>query len=156
MPWQKGIFRLCVLPIGNGLTRFSSYKFHRLFPLSQYDLPSHNSQILSFPPGSDSSKITQEQISQNNPHVDYTRSINISLNFTQHNWRMFQTRSNHPCLLGRGEFNTWRRQSISGRHVCRLMIQISVLPLLLTWEWMPRGASWNDKNDMGRSYNHPC
>ncbi|KAF6765181.1 hypothetical protein DFP72DRAFT_798935 [Ephemerocybe angulata] len=25
-----------------------SYKFHRLFPLSQYDLPSHNSKILSF------------------------------------------------------------------------------------------------------------
>ncbi|KAI0006008.1 nagb/rpia/CoA transferase-like protein [Russula compacta] len=25
-----------------------SYKFHRLFPLSQYDLPSHNSGILSF------------------------------------------------------------------------------------------------------------
>ncbi|KAI0306601.1 IF-2B-domain-containing protein [Multifurca ochricompacta] len=26
-----------------------SYKFHRLFPLSQYDLPTHNSGILSFP-----------------------------------------------------------------------------------------------------------
>ncbi|KAJ7658833.1 nagb/rpia/CoA transferase-like protein [Mycena polygramma] len=26
-----------------------NYKFHRLFPLSQYDLPSHNSRILSFP-----------------------------------------------------------------------------------------------------------
>ncbi|KAJ3571895.1 hypothetical protein NP233_g3448 [Leucocoprinus birnbaumii] len=25
-----------------------SYKFHRLFPLSQYDLPSHNSKIFSF------------------------------------------------------------------------------------------------------------
>ncbi|KAI0273603.1 IF-2B-domain-containing protein [Gloeopeniophorella convolvens] len=25
-----------------------SYKFHRLFPLSQYDLPTHNSKILSF------------------------------------------------------------------------------------------------------------
>lgn len=25
-----------------------SYKFHRLFPLSQYDLPSHNSKFLSF------------------------------------------------------------------------------------------------------------
>jgi len=29
---------------------FSSYKFHRLFPLSQYDLPTHNPNILSFPP----------------------------------------------------------------------------------------------------------
>lgn len=26
-----------------------SYKFHRLFPLSQYDLPTHNPNILSFP-----------------------------------------------------------------------------------------------------------
>lgn len=27
-----------------------SYKFHRLFPLSQYDLPTHSTNILSFPP----------------------------------------------------------------------------------------------------------
>jgi len=73
-----------------------SYKFHRLFPLSQYDLPSHNSQILSFPPSlpassgpltpteqaSTSSTITQEQISQNNPYVDYTRPDLISLVFS--------------------------------------------------------------------------
>jgi len=26
-----------------------SYKFHRLFPLSQYDLPTHNPNILAFP-----------------------------------------------------------------------------------------------------------
>lgn len=84
----------------------SSYKFHRLFPLSQYDLPSHNSKILSFtqalqpdpseamiqhstqPVPADENqgkprdsisgadlppKITQEQICQNNPDVDYTR-----------------------------------------------------------------------------------
>lgn len=30
-------------------TAFRSYKFHRLFPLSQYDLPTHNPGILSFP-----------------------------------------------------------------------------------------------------------
>lgn len=30
------------------LTRQPSYKFHRSFPLSQYDLPTHNSRILSF------------------------------------------------------------------------------------------------------------
>ncbi|KAH9484308.1 Translation initiation factor eIF-2B subunit alpha [Psilocybe cubensis] len=89
-----------------------SYKFHRLFPLSQYDLPSHNSKILSFPrplpvnlpstinsltkqPSSDSStsdsshpdpisppRITQEQISENNPDVDYTRPDLISLVFS--------------------------------------------------------------------------
>ena len=76
----------------------SSYKFHRLFPLSQYDLPSHNSNILSFSlpvrsgrsasvsrskDNAESSsatlsgpapvRITQEAIAQNNPAVDYTR-----------------------------------------------------------------------------------
>ncbi|KAF8797997.1 nagb/rpia/CoA transferase-like protein [Phlegmacium glaucopus] len=84
-----------------------SYKFHRLFPLSQYDLPSHNSKILSFPrplperspqsldistessptpiinhPDLISPRITQEQISQNNPDVDYTRPDLISLVFS--------------------------------------------------------------------------
>ncbi|KAF8959058.1 hypothetical protein BDZ97DRAFT_1906313 [Flammula alnicola] len=91
-----------------------SYKFHRLFPLSQYDLPSHNSKILSFPrplladrsspintslhnstsstnessiPTKDKPdlvppRITQEQISQNNPDVDYTRPDLISLVFS--------------------------------------------------------------------------
>ncbi|KAF8902114.1 hypothetical protein CPB84DRAFT_1910287 [Gymnopilus junonius] len=85
-----------------------SYKFHRLFPLSQYDLPSHNSKILSFPrplladrrpPNQSSSstestaptsdqpdlippRITQEQISQNNPDVDYTRPDLITLVFS--------------------------------------------------------------------------
>ncbi|KAF8894588.1 hypothetical protein BD779DRAFT_1434966 [Infundibulicybe gibba] len=81
-----------------------SYKFHRLFPLSQYDLPSHNSRILSFPrpsqpPAAFSDKarvssknrlvsfqntdqITQEQISENNPDVDYTRPDLISLVFS--------------------------------------------------------------------------
>jgi len=84
-----------------------SYKFHRLFPLSQYDLPSHNSKILAFPrpflsnpsqpldtPSESSStpinsqsdfippRITQEQISQNNPDVDYTRPDLISLVFS--------------------------------------------------------------------------
>jgi len=89
-----------------------SYKFHRLFPLSQYDLPSHNSQILSFaqtvqpdspqliagnpvdPDSADEnssgtvsgprvpSTITQDQICQNNPNVDYTRPDLISLVFS--------------------------------------------------------------------------
>ncbi|KAJ7046753.1 hypothetical protein C8F04DRAFT_1061621 [Mycena alexandri] len=82
-----------------------SYKFHRLFPLSQYDLPSHNPRILSFPtpgemaqaaenqmssasPGSRSasralSSITQEEIAKNNPDVDYTRPDLISLVFSE-------------------------------------------------------------------------
>ncbi|KAJ7658780.1 hypothetical protein DFH06DRAFT_1407290 [Mycena polygramma] len=87
-----------------------SYKFHRLFPLSQYDLPSHNSRSLSFPTpiekdyamenatenisssaspssrsnsGASSSVITQEEIAKNNPDVDYTRPDLISLVFSE-------------------------------------------------------------------------
>lgn len=110
MHWLRGKYiphdKLKCVP--THVVRFtSSYKFHRLFPLSQYDLPSHNSKILSFtqalqpdPSGlmgrnlidpsitpdrdqemstdsitdsSPAAKITQEQICQNNPGVDYTR-----------------------------------------------------------------------------------
>ncbi|KAJ7063276.1 hypothetical protein C8F01DRAFT_1132302 [Mycena amicta] len=72
-----------------------SYKFHRLFPLSQDDLPSHNPRILSFtspikqtqatenPPSSDVRAITQESIAKNNPDVDYTRPDLISLVFSE-------------------------------------------------------------------------
>ncbi|KAF9069663.1 hypothetical protein BDP27DRAFT_1325159 [Rhodocollybia butyracea] len=76
-----------------------SYKFHRMFPLSQYDLPSHNPRLLSFPQSLNSTrrssfgrrasesastpiKITQEDIAQNNPDVDYTRPDLISLVFS--------------------------------------------------------------------------
>ncbi|KAG6890719.1 hypothetical protein C0995_005092 [Termitomyces sp. Mi166 len=88
-----------------------SYKFHRLFPLSQYDLPNQNARIFSFsrpkplasprtqpqmsvpstgsspseetpPSGVAPATITQEQISQNNPEVDYTRPDLISLVFS--------------------------------------------------------------------------
>ncbi|KAI0721685.1 nagb/rpia/CoA transferase-like protein [Cerioporus squamosus] len=89
-----------------------SYKFHRLFPLSQYDLPTHNSNILSFPTptgqsaGQDdapsyatpdattkgpvrpetSSSSTERAMSQEqiakNPGVDYTRPDLISLVFS--------------------------------------------------------------------------
>ncbi|OCH95521.1 nagb/rpia/CoA transferase-like protein [Obba rivulosa] len=88
-----------------------SYKFHRLFPLSQYDLPTHNPDILSLPSlpqrgsgtdstpsspalratdGSPPSKtavssarltMTAEQIARN-PGVDYTRPDLISLVFS--------------------------------------------------------------------------
>ncbi|KAI0093639.1 nagb/rpia/CoA transferase-like protein [Irpex rosettiformis] len=86
-----------------------SYKFHRLFPLSQYDLPTHTANILSFPSlpvqGTASSAevapteahntsqaekaidfpvqrtMTPEQIAQN-PDVDYTRPDLISLVFS--------------------------------------------------------------------------
>ncbi|KAJ3802896.1 hypothetical protein GGU11DRAFT_445422 [Lentinula aff. detonsa] len=82
-----------------------SYKFHRMFPLSQYDLPSHNPGVLSFPqtmsararpassglPSKASSvlfdngspiRMTQEDIARNNPDVDYTRPDLISLVFS--------------------------------------------------------------------------
>ncbi|EIW85211.1 nagb/rpia/CoA transferase-like protein [Coniophora puteana RWD-64-598 SS2] len=81
-----------------------SYKFHRLFPLSQYDLPTHTPKILSFPsavtpdakgPGQNSADqdaekitipkhtrtMTTEQIACN-PNVDYTRPDLISLVFS--------------------------------------------------------------------------
>ena len=135
------------------LTRcpFISYKFHRLFPLSQYDLPSHNSKILSFPrpllaerasstnmsardsttsahdlstptdekPDLVPPKITQEQISENNPDVDYTRfaaSSCIMRNQTD-SPNGYQARLDIPRVLGCGQFNAGRREPISRRHV---------------------------------------
>lgn len=88
-----------------------SYKFHRLFPLSQYDLPTHKPYILSFPlmaaptpcrkhpvppkdqpitaeernastlTSSQTRYMTQEQIARN-PDVDYTRPDLITLVFS--------------------------------------------------------------------------
>jgi translation initiation factor eIF-2B subunit alpha len=81
-----------------------SYKFHRLFPLSQYDLPTHNPNILAFPlpslsshrhaPQNKNSSIgttaengltprtmTHEQIACH-PDVDYTRPDLITLVFS--------------------------------------------------------------------------
>ncbi|KIJ69434.1 hypothetical protein HYDPIDRAFT_106051 [Hydnomerulius pinastri MD-312] len=85
-----------------------SYKFHRLFPLSQYDLPTHNPRILAFPLTSatpspntslqaknpsirtanenasipeQSRSMTHEQIACN-PDVDYTRPDLITLVFS--------------------------------------------------------------------------
>ncbi|KAL5490365.1 GCN3 [Sanghuangporus weigelae] len=87
-----------------------SYKFHRLFPLSQYDLPTHTSDILSFPlqparpsvskslPSSPIKPTAQTYLSSHatffsefqmtleqirlNPEVDYTRPDLISLVFS--------------------------------------------------------------------------
>lgn len=87
-----------------------SYKFHRLFPLSQYDLPTHKPNILSFPlalrtpapevalqtknqsigtvdkdahtlASNRTRNMTQEQIACN-PDVDYTRPDLITLVFS--------------------------------------------------------------------------
>ncbi|KAA1471201.1 nagb/rpia/CoA transferase-like protein [Dentipellis sp. KUC8613] len=89
-----------------------SYKFHRLFPLSQYDLPTHNPGILSFPPpaqnadtaatkkpseltprpsisqlsassqSSSTQRIMTPEQIAKNPDVDYTRPDLISLVFS--------------------------------------------------------------------------
>ena len=100
MHWLKGNYLLLTKKFQISKTFYYSYKFHRLFPLSQYDLPSHNSKILTFPrpylskppqsldTSAESSstlidnqpdlippRITQDQISQNNPDVDYTRLV---------------------------------------------------------------------------------
>jgi translation initiation factor eIF-2B subunit alpha len=112
-----------------------------LFPLSQYDLPSHNSKILSFPrplladrinatthdstsstdrsplPTSDKPdlvppRITQEQISQNNPDVDYTRYVIYPLVFCHRvdpTFNVLKAGSDIIGLLGRGQFNPGRR-----------------------------------------------
>ncbi|KZT33022.1 IF-2B-domain-containing protein [Sistotremastrum suecicum HHB10207 ss-3] len=80
-----------------------SYKFHRLFPLSQYDLPTHTPNILSFPrapastppptparglsstnlghPPPASASMTSDQLARN-PEVDYTRPDLITLVFS--------------------------------------------------------------------------
>jgi translation initiation factor eIF-2B subunit alpha len=112
----KGTLSLTSLPHAHSPVMYlPSYKFHRLFPLSQYDLPSHNPSILSFrrpnerpPPNSiakpspvikhaltpphislmsskdsssDSPIMTPEQISLNNPDVDYTRCVEVFIPF---------------------------------------------------------------------------
>ncbi|KIP09129.1 hypothetical protein PHLGIDRAFT_18738 [Phlebiopsis gigantea 11061_1 CR5-6] len=46
-----------------------SYKFHRHFPLSQYDLPTHTPSILSFPVLSAGSSDTHDQNSGTSPEV---------------------------------------------------------------------------------------
>ncbi|PPQ76841.1 hypothetical protein CVT24_010684 [Panaeolus cyanescens] len=106
-----------------------SYKFHRLFPLSQYDLPSHNTKFLSFSrpslpegpasikssndesiipsdtstlspkPDLDPPRITQEQISQSNPDVDYTRFVLYSSTATYSIILIFRTKSPRPDLI---------------------------------------------------------
>ncbi|KAJ3480931.1 hypothetical protein NLI96_g7999 [Meripilus lineatus] len=89
-----------------------SYKFHRLFPLSQYDLPTHSTNILSFPPippksqdtsgvspgsqaplhngntaskgkiGKHAERLMSLEQVALNPEVDYTRPDLISLVFS--------------------------------------------------------------------------
>jgi translation initiation factor eIF-2B subunit alpha len=97
----------------------SSYKFHRLFPLSQYDLPTHNENILALPYATQGTPmstgqlpppavhspnhlrtvpvapaLTPEQILKN-PNVDYTRYAHE----IQHNTSCVYPGSSRPDLI---------------------------------------------------------
>jgi len=135
--------------------RDCSYKFHRLFPLSQYDLPSHNSKLLSFSsparanrsgsisnaysiPSSTATepteapstteaetlpiKITPEEISATNPHVDYTRCIILSLGRVNLHTKCrtlftFQARLNFAGIFRCRKPDAGGCEPISGWHV---------------------------------------
>ncbi|KAJ2413499.1 translation initiation factor eIF-2B subunit alpha, partial [Coemansia sp. RSA 2530] len=58
-----------------------SFKFVRLYPLSQYDLPTHRSDLLAFK----DSKPTEDwhaRLAATNPMLDYTPPELITLLFT--------------------------------------------------------------------------
>ncbi|CAG8465377.1 658_t:CDS:10 [Diversispora eburnea] len=56
-----------------------SYKFVRLFPLNQYDLPTHTSDLLAFPDLENRESIKEENMDSINPTVDYTPPDYITL-----------------------------------------------------------------------------
>ncbi|KAI0798058.1 IF-2B-domain-containing protein [Abortiporus biennis] len=55
-----------------------SYKFHRLFPLSQYDLPTHNPSILSFPTISPRPSASETSLAGVSPHNVQSNQANGS------------------------------------------------------------------------------
>ncbi|KAI8318363.1 translation initiation factor eIF-2B alpha subunit [Martensiomyces pterosporus] len=59
-----------------------SYKFVRLYPLSQYDLPTYRSDLLSFKDKADGEVDWQAELTENNPTLDYTPPEFITLLFT--------------------------------------------------------------------------
>jgi translation initiation factor eIF-2B subunit alpha len=56
---------------------FVSYKFHRLFPLSQYDLPTHNPHILAFPRGAQRDTLNPKPL--DSPSSGHTLSTGTGL-----------------------------------------------------------------------------
>ena len=58
-----------ILGLAQLTKELGSYKFHRHFPLSQYDLPTHTPSILSFPVLSARSSDTHDQNSGTSPEV---------------------------------------------------------------------------------------
>ncbi|KAJ2697640.1 translation initiation factor eIF-2B subunit alpha [Coemansia sp. IMI 203386] len=59
-----------------------SFKFVRLYPLSQYDLPTFRSDLLSFKDKADIKVDWQAELSRSNPMLDYTPPDLITLMFT--------------------------------------------------------------------------
>ncbi|KAJ1734697.1 translation initiation factor eIF-2B subunit alpha [Coemansia biformis] len=59
-----------------------SFKFVRLYPLSQYDLPTHRSDLLSFKEKRADETDWQAELSRSNPMLDYTPPGFITLMFT--------------------------------------------------------------------------
>ncbi|KAJ1662873.1 translation initiation factor eIF-2B subunit alpha [Coemansia sp. RSA 1813] len=59
-----------------------SFKFVRLYPLSQYDLPTYRSDLLSFKDKPKAATDWQAELLRNNPMLDYTPPEYITLLFT--------------------------------------------------------------------------
>ncbi|KAJ2668981.1 translation initiation factor eIF-2B subunit alpha, partial [Coemansia spiralis] len=59
-----------------------SFKFVRLYPLSQYDLPTYRSDLLSFKEKPGTTIDWQTELLRNNPMLDYTPPEYITLLFT--------------------------------------------------------------------------
>ncbi|KAJ1884709.1 translation initiation factor eIF-2B subunit alpha, partial [Kickxella alabastrina] len=59
-----------------------SFKFVRLYPLSQYDLPTYRSDLLSFKDKAEAKVDWQSELSRSNPMLDYTPPDFITLMFT--------------------------------------------------------------------------
>ncbi|KAI7831931.1 translation initiation factor eIF-2B alpha subunit [Kickxella alabastrina] len=59
-----------------------SFKFVRLYPLSQYDLPTYRGDLLSFKDKAEAKVDWQSELSRSNPMLDYTPPDFITLMFT--------------------------------------------------------------------------
>ncbi|KAJ2538455.1 translation initiation factor eIF-2B subunit alpha [Coemansia sp. RSA 1933] len=59
-----------------------SFKFVRIYPLSQYDLPTYRSDLLSFKDRPKATTDWQAELLENNPMLDYTPPEYITLLFT--------------------------------------------------------------------------
>jgi hypothetical protein len=110
-----------------------SYKFHRLFPLSQYELDQTLKPVFTTPKSDDTERdLTKkgehsEMIHSNvncpveNPEVDYTRYVAcyiMGLGDLQH---AYQAGSYQPGFLRCWRFDPIRSVTIFSRNVCRMI-----------------------------------